>query len=76
MTFTIGTFQSHCKSKDNQVKWNKMTGDMCKSESIFAYFQSSTLFKWLLKFISWQDLFKKWVITVPEEKHTSFNFFL
>ena len=53
MTFIIGTFQSHCKSKHNQVKWNKITQDMCKSDSIFPYLQSSTLFKWLLKFISW-----------------------
>ena len=68
MTFIIGTYQSHRKSEHNQVKWNKKTRDMSKSDSIFPYLQSSTLFKWLLKFI------KKWVITVLEEKCTSFNF--
>ena len=53
MIFITGTFQSHCKSKHNQVKWNKITGGMCKSDSIFSYLQGSTLFKCLLKFISW-----------------------
>ena len=45
MTFIIGTFQSHCKSEHNQVKRNKITSDMCKSDSIFLYLQGSTLFK-------------------------------
>ena len=49
----IGTFQFHCKSEHKQVKWNKITCEMCKSDSIFPYLQRSTLFKWLLKFISW-----------------------
>ena len=35
MTIIIGTFQSHYKSEHNQVKWNKITRDMCKSDSIF-----------------------------------------
>ena len=74
MTFIIGTLQSHCISKHKQVKWKKMTQDMCKFDSNFPYLQSGTLFKWLLEFISWQDLSKKWVITVSEEKSTSFNF--
>ena len=52
MTFIIGTFQFHCKSEHSQVKWNKITRDMCKSDSIFPYLQGSTLNKWLLKFIS------------------------
>ena len=53
MIFIIGTFQSHYKSECNQVKWNKTTQDMCKSDSIFPYLQGSTLFKWLLKLLSW-----------------------
>ena len=44
-----------------QVTWNKITRDMCKSDSIIPYLQISTLFSttstlklvWLLKFISW-----------------------
>ena len=28
MTFIIGTFESHCKSEYNQVKWNKITRDV------------------------------------------------
>ena len=51
MTFIIGTFKSHCKCEHNQVKWNKITQDMCKSDSIFPYLQDSTQFKWHLKFI-------------------------
>ena len=74
MTFIIGTFQSHCKIEYNQVRWNKITQDMSESDSIFSYSQSSTLFKWLLKFISWSGLSKKCVITVPKEKCTSFTF--
>ena len=38
MTFIIGTFQSHCKSEYNQVKWNKITRDMWKSDSIYYFF--------------------------------------
>ena len=53
MVFLIGTFQSHCKIEHNQVKWIKISWDMCKSGSIFPYLQGSTLFKWFLKFISW-----------------------
>ena len=45
MTFIIGTFQSLCKSEYNQVKRNKITRDMCKSDSIFPYLRGSTLFK-------------------------------
>ena len=45
MTFTIGTFQSHCKSENDQVKLNKITSDMCKSNIICSYLQSGTLFK-------------------------------
>ena len=37
MAFVIGIFQSDCKSEHNQVKWNKMTHDMCKSDSIFLF---------------------------------------
>ena len=39
MTFIIGTFQSHCESKHNQVKWNKVTQDMFKSDSIFFIYK-------------------------------------
>ena len=37
MTFIIGIFQFHYKSKRKQVKRNKITRDTCKSESIFPY---------------------------------------
>ena len=36
-----------------QVYWNEIKRDMCKSDSIFPDLQRGTLFKWLLKFISW-----------------------
>ena len=49
MTFVIGTLQPQFKSEHIQVKWNKITRDMCKSDNIF---QGSTLFKWILKIIS------------------------
>ena len=49
---------------------------MCKSDRIFPYLQSSTLFKWLLKFIFRKVLSKKRMITLPEEQNTSFNFIL
>ena len=45
MNFITGTFQSCCKSEHNQVKWNKITRDMCKADSIFPYLQGSMLFK-------------------------------
>ena len=45
MTSIIGTFQSHCKSEHNQIKLNKITQGMCKSDSIFPYLQASTPFK-------------------------------
>ena len=32
-------------SEDKQVQRNKITQDMCKSDSIFLYLQSSILFK-------------------------------
>ena len=35
------------------IKWNKIKRGICKSDSIFPYLQSSALFKWLLKLISW-----------------------
>ena len=72
MTFTIGFF--HCKSEHKQVKWSKIKQDMCKSDSIFPYLESSSLFKWLLKFISWQGLSQKWMITGSRQKCPSFNF--
>ena len=53
MTFVIGSFQFYSKSEHKQIKWYKIKREMCKSDSIFAYLQSSTLFKWLLKYISW-----------------------
>ena len=37
MTFIIGAFQSDCKSEHNQVKWNKIERDMCRSDSILRY---------------------------------------
>ena len=43
MTFIIGNFQFHCKSEHKQVQRNKIIWDMCKSDSIFPYLQSSTL---------------------------------
>ena len=74
MTFIIAIFQFHCKSEHKRVKWNKTKGHMCKSDSIFPYLQRSTLFEWHLKFIPWQSLSQKWMITVPEEKFPSFKF--
>ena len=59
MTIIIFTFQSHFKSEQNQVKWNKIMWDMWKSDSIFSYLQSSALLQWLLKFVSWQGLLLK-----------------
>ena len=53
MTFIIVTFHFHCKIEHKQVKKNKNTRDMCISEGIFPYLEGSTLFKWVLKFISW-----------------------
>ena len=52
MTFIIGTFQSHCKGEHNQLKWNKIVWNMCRSDSIFLCLQGSMLFQWLLKLIS------------------------
>ena len=52
MTFIIGIFQFHCKSEHKQVKWKESKEDMWKSDSIFPYLKSGTLFKLLLKFIS------------------------
>ena len=43
-------------------------------DCIFPQLQFGTLFKWLLKFISWQGLSRKWLITVPKEKSPLFNF--
>ena len=39
MTFIIGAFQFHCRSEHKQVKWNKITWDLSKSESLFPYLQ-------------------------------------
>ena len=74
MTFDNGIFQFHCKSEQKQIKWNDTKQDISKSDSIFPYLQRRMLFKWLLKFISWQGLSQKWMIAVPKEKSTSFNF--
>ena len=49
--FKLGTFQFHCKSEHKQIKRNKITRDMCESDIIIAYLQSSTLFKRNLEFI-------------------------
>ena len=62
------------KGVQKQVKWNETEQYMCKSDSIFPYLQRVTLFKWLLKFLSWQGLSEKWMMTVPKEKSPSFNF--
>ena len=45
MAFVIDTFQFHCKSEHKQVKQNKITRDMCKSDSAFPYLKCSALFK-------------------------------
>ena len=37
--FSIGTFQSHCKSEHNHIKWNKVKRDMWKSDSIFLIYK-------------------------------------
>ena len=47
---------------------------MCKSDSIFPYLESTTLFKWLLKFISWSGSCQKLMVAVPKGKCPSFNF--
>ena len=39
MTFIIATFQSRCKIEHNQVKWNKITRELCKSDSIFFIYK-------------------------------------
>ena len=49
----IGTFKFHCRSNYKQVKSNIIKWDKCKSNSIFLYFLSRALFKWLLILISW-----------------------
>ena len=43
MTFIIGTFQFRCKTEHKQVKRNKITQKMYKSESIFPHLQSSII---------------------------------
>ena len=43
MTFIISIFQFHHRSEDKELKGNKIKQDMCKSDSIFPYVQSSTL---------------------------------
>ena len=74
MTFMLGIFQFHCKSEHKQVKWNKIKQDTSTSDSIFSYLQSSVLFKWLLKFTSWLDLFQNTMVKVLQEKCSLFNF--
>ena len=74
MAFIIDILTFHGKSEHKQVKWNEIKRDICKCDSIFLYLQRGTLFKLLLKFISWQSLYEKWVITVPKEKCSSLNF--
>ena len=64
MTFVIDISQYHCKNDHKKAKWNKMVQDTCKSDSVFHYLQISTLFKWILKFISWSGLSQKWIIIV------------
>ena len=49
MTFIIDIFQFHCRREHTQVKWNKDKRDMWKSDVIFVYLQSSTLFILILK---------------------------
>ena len=61
MTLIISIFRFYCKSEHKQVQRNKIKQDMCKSDNIFPYLQISTLFKWLLKFISWWGLSQKWM---------------
>ena len=74
MTFTVDIFHFNCKSKSKQIKWIKIKVDMCKSDRMFLYLQSSILFKWTLKFISWESLSQKWMIAVSKETCSSFNF--
>ena len=42
--FVIGIFQFHYKSEHKQVNWNKIKRET-KSDCIFPYLQSITLFK-------------------------------
>ena len=53
MAFIIGTFQSQFWSEHNQVNWSKITWDMCKSDSIFPYLQSSVLYTILMTPKQW-----------------------
>ena len=45
MTFIIGIFQFHCKSKCKQVKRNKITRGTCKSNIMSPCLQGRTQFK-------------------------------
>ena len=52
MTFVIGSLQFYSKIEQNQVKLNKITWEIYKSDSIFPYLRRGTLFKSCLEFIS------------------------
>ena len=68
VAFTIVIFQFHCKIEHKQLKSNQIKQDMCKCDSMFPNLESSTIFTWLLKFISWSGLSQRRIITVPEGK--------
>ena len=56
MTFLISIFQFHWKSEPQQVKWNKVKRDICKSDSTFPYLQSTIVFERLLNLFLDKDL--------------------
>ena len=59
---------NHCKRAEiSEMKLNQM--ERLQIWQYFPYLQRSTLFKWLSKFISWESLSQKWIITVAEKKY-------
>ena len=53
--FNDWNFSIHYKSEHKQINWNKIKGNMCKSDSIVPYLQSRTLFKWLYFLITFNS---------------------
>ena len=74
MTFIIGTFLFNCKSEHKQIKWNKVTRHMCKSDSISPYYKVVHYLNDFWNLFTDKVYLKKWMITGPEEKRPSFNF--
>ena len=67
MTFTSDTFQSHCKSEYNQVKWNKITGAYANLTNVVvninnAKMQYSNWEKLLEPLATWILVKESWLI--------------